>query len=330
VDLRLVFLGTAGAVPTIDRAPSGLLVIRGGERLLFDCGEGTQRQLMRSVGLARIDRVFITHLHGDHFLGLPGLLKTLGLMGREEPLELYGPPGLEEILQVSHRLFGRFSYPLEVNEVGPGVVIDTPAYQITATRTDHGLPSLAWCLHERPRPGRFHPEKAIALGVQPGPDFRHLQLGESLVLASGAVIEPEQVMDEARGGRSIVITGDTRPAESVVALSHRATVLVHDATFTESERSRALETRHSTAHEAAGVATRAEVRLLVLTHVSSRHGRRELLAEARAVFRPTLLPDDLDHLVVPYPEKGEPELIAAGAGDDVHHQDWPETAKPVY
>lgn len=330
MDLRLVFLGTAGAVPTVDRAPSGLLVIRGGERLLFDCGEGTQRQLMRSVGLARIDRVFITHLHGDHFLGLPGLLKTFGLLGREEPLELYGPPGLEEILQVSHRLFGRFTYPLEVHEVGAGLVIDTEAYQITATRTDHGPPSLAWCLDERPRPGRFHPEQAIALGVQPGPDFRRLQLGEPLVLASGVVVEPEQVMDEARSGRKIVVTGDTRPTESVVTLSHRATVLVHDATFTESERPRALETRHSTAHEAAEVATRAGARLLVLTHVSSRHGRRELLAEARAVFLETLLPSDLDHLVVPYPEKGEPQLIATGAGGDPCYQDWPETAKPVY
>lgn len=330
MDLRLVFLGTAGAVPTVNRAPSGLLVIRGGERLLFDCGEGTQRQLMRSVGLARIDRVFITHLHGDHFLGLPGLLKTLGLLGREQPLELYGPPGLDEILQASYRMFGRFPYPLEVHEVGDGLVVDTGAYQITATRTDHGIPSLAWCLHERPRPGRFHPEQAIALGVQAGPDFRHLQLGESLVLPSGAVVEPEQVMDEARSGRKIVVTGDTRPTESVVTLSYRATVLVHDATFTESERLRAMETRHSTSREAAEVATRAEARLLVLTHVSSRHGRRELLGEARAVFRQTLLPSDLDHLVVPYAEKGEPELITAGAGEDGCYENWPEIAKPVY
>ena len=285
---------------------------------------------MRSVGLARIDRVFITHLHGDHFLGLPGLLKTLGLLGREEPLELYGPPGLEEILQVSHRVFGRFPYPLEVHEVGAGIVVDTEAYQITATRTEHGIPSLAWCLHERPRPGRFHPEQAIALGVQPGPDFRHLQMGESLVLPSGAVVEPEQVMDEARGGRKIVVTGDTRPTESVVTLSYRATVLVHDSTFTDSEHPRAIETRHSTSREAAEVAARAEARLLVLTHLSSRHGRRELLGEARAVFRQTLLPSDLDHLVVPYPEKGEPELITAGAGGDGCYEHWPETAKPVY
>lgn len=311
MDLRLVFLGTSGAVPTVDRAPSGLLVIRGGERLLFDCGEGTQRQMMRSVGLAHIDGIFITHLHGDHFLGLPGLLKTLGLMGREDPLDLYGPPGLEEMLQVSYRMFGRFPYALVVHEVDPGVVVEGDGYRITAARTEHRVPSLAWCLDEYSRPGRFHPERAIALGVQPGPDFHHLQLGESLVLPSGAVVEPEQVMDEARDGRKIVITGDTRPSDAVIELSRRATVLVHDATFAESERARALETRHSTAREAAEVAVQAGVRLLALTHLSSRHGRRELLSEARAVFRDTVLPFDLDHLVLPFPEKGAPELLNA-------------------
>lgn len=330
MDLRLVFLGTAGAVPTVDRAPSGLLVIRGGERLLFDCGEGTQRQMMRSVGLAHIDRIFITHLHGDHFLGLPGLLKTLGLMGREEPLDLYGPSGLEEMLQVSYRMFGRFPYSLAVHEVDPGPVVEGEGYRITAAGTDHGLPSLAWCLEEYPRPGRFHPERAIALGVAPGPDFRHLQLGESLVLPSGLVVEPEQVMDEARAGRKIVITGDTRPAGAVVALSRGATVLVHDATFAESEQARALETRHSTAREAAEVATQAGVRLLVLTHLSSRHGRRELLSEARSVFRDTVLPSDLDHLVIPFPEKGGPELVKAGSGRAADWVACPEPAKPVY
>jgi ribonuclease Z len=309
LDLSLVFLGTSGAVPTVERGPSGLLLIRGGERLLFDCGEGTQRQLMRSVGLARISRIFLTHLHGDHYLGLPGLLKTMSLQGREEPLGLYGPSGLEEILFIAQRMFGRYQFPLLVTEVGPGVVLDGNGYRITAARTDHGVPSVAWCVAEDNRPGLFHPEKAVALGVSPGPDFGRLQSGESVVLESGVVVEPEQVMDEARLGRIIVITGDTRPTGDVQDASAGATVLVHDSTFASSESERACETRHSTAAEAAAVARGAGVGLLVLTHVSSRHGRRELLTEARQVFPHTILPDDLDQLVVPYPEKGEPTLI---------------------
>jgi ribonuclease Z len=311
-----VFLGTAGAVPTVERGPSGLLLVRGGERFLIDCGEGTQRQLMRSLGMAHIDRIFLTHLHGDHYLGLPGLLKTLSLQGRQDPLDLYGPPGLEEILQIAQRMFGRYQFPLSTHEVMPGVVVEQSGFQIQAARTDHGLPSLAWCFVEDQRPGLFHPERATAHGVSPGPDFRRLQLGESVVLESGVVVEPEQVMDEPREGRKIVITGDTRPSEAIVALAAGATVLVHDATFAGTEFDRAVETRHSTAEEAAEVAARAGVGLLVLTHVSSRHGRRELLAEARKVFGQTILPDDLDRLVVPYPEKGAPTLVRGGAAPD--------------
>ncbi len=309
MDLRLVFLGTAGAVPTVDRGPSGLLVVRGGERLLIDCGEGTQRQLMRSVGLSRIDRIFITHLHGDHYLGLPGLLKTLSLQGREERLELFGPPGLMDLFQVAQRLFGRFSFPVVLNEVDPGVVLEGDGYLVRAGRTDHGLPSLAWSMEEAERPGRFHPERAVELGVVPGPDFRRLQLGETLTLASGAVVRPEDVMDEARPARKVVVTGDTRPSPAVVELAAGASVLVHDATFAESERDRADETRHSTAGGAAGVARDAGVSLLALTHLSSRHGPRELLAEARAVFPRSVLPRDLDELVVPFPDKGEPAIV---------------------
>ena len=308
MDLSLVFLGTSGAVPTAQRGPSGLLLIRGGERLLFDCGEGTQRQLMRSVGLARISRIFLTHLHGDHYLGLPGLLKTMSLQGREEPLELYGPTGLEEMLQMAQRMFGRSQFPLLVSEVIPGEVIDCDGYAIDSARTEHGLPSLAWCLDEHWRPGRFHPEKAVELGVVPGPDFRRLQSGESVVLESGGVVEPEQVMDERRPGRKIVITGDTRPSPGIIAFSAGATVLVHESTFADSEQDRAAETRHSTAREAAEVAAQARVLQLVLTHVSSRHGKRELLSEARQAFPRVILPDDLDQLVVPYPEKGLPVL----------------------
>lgn len=296
----------------MDRAPSGLVIIRGGERLLIDCGEGTQRQLMRSVGLSRIDRIFITHLHGDHYLGLPGLFKTLSLMGREEPLEVFGPPGLEDVFHIAQRLFGRFLFPLLVHEVGPGPIYAGDGYAMWAARTDHGLPSLAWSLVEEARPGRFHPENAVALGVTPGPDFRRLQLGETITLPSGAQIRPEDVMDARRSGRKILVTGDTRPTEPVVEAAAGATVLVHDATFTDEEQARATETRHSTAREAAEVARQAGVGLLVLTHLSSRHSPRALTEEARATFPRTLLPQDLDHLVVPYPDKGEPQHLPGG------------------
>ncbi|MCZ7661937.1 MAG: ribonuclease Z [Thermoleophilia bacterium] len=330
MDLRLVFLGTAGAVPTVDRGPSGLLIIRGGERILVDCGEGTQRQLMRSVGLGRIGTVLLTHLHGDHYLGLPGLFKTLSLQGREETLRLFGPPGLEEMLYVAQRMFGRVQFPVDVAEVNGGVAWQGSGYALRTIRTEHGTPSLAWALEEEWRPGRFHPEKAIALGVEPGPHFRLLQMGHSVVLDSGAVVEPEQVMDEPRPGRKIVISGDTRPTGSLVNLARGASVLVHDATFTEVEKARAVETRHSTAREAAETAAAAGVGLLVLTHVSSRHGWRELTSEARALFPRSVLPSDLDHVVVPFPEKGLPERVRAA---DVEHprarEDWPEAAKPV-
>lgn len=308
MDLQLVFLGTAGATPTVDRGSPAILLVRGGERILVDCGEGTQRQLMRSVGLARIGTILLTHLHGDHYLGLPGLLKTYSLLGREEPLLLFGPSGLYEMLRDAERLVGRPRFPFLVEEVGEGTVLETEDYWLKTAATDHGLPGLAWCMHEKPRAGRFHPDKAVELGVAPGPDFGRLQRGESVVARDGRQVTPEDVMDTSREGRKIVITGDTRPAPAVAVLAAGASVLVHDCTFGVSEMERALETGHSTAREAAEVARDAGVGTLVLTHVSSRHSWRELRDEARAVFPGAVLPRDFDVLVVPYPEKGGARL----------------------
>ncbi|MCX8032897.1 MAG: ribonuclease Z [Thermoleophilia bacterium] len=308
MDLHLVFLGTAGATPTVDRGSPAILIARGSERILVDCGEGTQRQLMRSVGLARINLILVTHLHGDHYLGLPGLLKTYSLLGREEPLLLLGPPGTYELLKDAERLVGRPRFPFVVEEIEPGAVIDRGDYQLRTAATDHGVPGLAWALEEKPRPGRFHPERAIALGVTPGPDFGRLQRGETITAANGRVIRPEEVMDAAREGRKVVISGDTRPAASVIELARSATVLVHDSTFGSSELERALETKHSTAREAALVAAAAGVKTLILTHISSRHSWRELRDEAREVFPDSYLPKDFDTLVVPYPEKGPARL----------------------
>jgi ribonuclease Z len=303
-----VFLGTAGATPTVDRGSPAILIARGGERVLVDCGEGTQRQLMRSVGLAHIGTVLLTHLHGDHYLGLPGLLKTLSLAGREEPLQLFGPTGLYELLREVERIVGRPRFPFLVDEVRPGAVIETPEYVLRTTGTDHGLPGLAWSLEERERLGLFHPERAFELGVSPGPDFGRLQRVETLTTADGRVVRPDEVMDEARPGRKVVVTGDTRPTEAVIELAAGASVLVHEATYADSERERALETGHSTAREAAEVGRAAGVGTLVLTHVSSRHSWRELRDEARQVFPNALLPRDLDVLVVPYPDRGTARL----------------------
>ena len=276
--------------------------------MLVDCGEGTQRQLMRSVGLARIGTILLTHLHGDHYLGLPGLLKTLSLTGREEPLQLFGPEGLYELLREVERIVGRPRFPFLVEEARPGTVLETPDYLLRTARTEHGLPGLAWCLEERSRLGLFHPERAVELGVKAGPDFGRLQRGETIVTADGRTIRPDEVVDEARPGRKVVITGDTRPTEAIVELASKASVLVHDSTFGESEKERALETGHSTAREAAEVARSAGVGTLVLTHLSSRHSWKELRDEARQVFPSALLPRDLDVLVVPYPDRGTARL----------------------
>lgn len=309
MDLELVFLGTAGAVPTVERNTSGLLLVRGGTRILVDCGEGTQRQLMRSAGV-RIDHIFLTHLHGDHYLGLPGLLKTLSLQGREESLDIWGPPGLEEMFREASRVFGRQVFALNVHEAHPGPVTQIDGCRVSAARTEHGPPSFAYAFEEESRPGLFHPERAVALGVPPGPLFRRLQMGETVRVEDGRLIRPEEVLDGRRPGRKIVVSGDTRPTFSVIELARTATVLVHDSTFSEEERERALETGHSTAAEAAGVAAMAGAGMLVLTHISSRHSRSELLAEAREVFASSVLPSDFDRLVVPYPDKGSPRFLS--------------------
>jgi ribonuclease Z len=289
----------------VERGSPSTLLVRGGERILVDCGEGTQRQLMRSAGLARINTILLTHMHGDHYLGLPGLLKTYSLLGREEPLMLLGPSGLYEILRDAERLIGKPRFPFMAEEVREGSVLEAGGYVLKTAATEHGLPGLAWCLEEDERPGSFHPERALALGVCSGPDFGRLQRGETVVGAEGRQVSSEDVMDPSRPGRKIVFSGDTRPSAAVVEMARGASVLVHDSTFGSSESERALETGHSTAREAAEVAQSAAVGTLVLTHVSSRHSWRELRDEARSVFASTVLPRDLDTLVVPYPEKGE-------------------------
>jgi ribonuclease Z len=314
VDLDLVFLGTSGSMPTAQRAPTAILVRRGGERLLVDCAEGTQRQLLRSnVGLIELREVFLTHYHADHYLGLPGMLKTFALRGREVPITIYGPPGLNELFGALRRIFGKLTYPYELVELRPGDILQRRGYRLETFPVNHGVSALGYALVEEPRPGRFDVETAAALGIPEGPERGALQRGEKVTLADGRVITPESVLGDVRPGRKVVISADTAYSQRVIEAARGADVLVHEATFAEEERQRAHETLHSTAAEAAEVARSAEVRLLVLTHLSNRYFGGEIEREAQAVFPDTVVPRDLDIIVVPFQERGSPELVKGGA-----------------
>jgi ribonuclease Z len=314
VDLDVVFLGTAGSMPTARRAPSATLVRRGGERLLFDCGEGTQRQLLRSdVGLVDLQEIFLTHFHADHFLGLPGMLKTFALRGRDVPLTVYGPRGLNELLHVLRRVIGRLTYELEAVELAVGAVLARDGYQLRTFAVRHGRDALGYALVEDERPGRFDVATADAIGIPFGPERGMLQAGDPVTLADGRVVTPDQVLGPGRPGRKLVLTGDTAPADGVVEVAFGADLLVHEATFCEDEAERARETEHSTALEAARVALDAQVKLLALTHLSSRYGGGDVEREARSVFPDTVVPRDFDTIEIPFEERGGPELVKSGA-----------------
>ncbi len=313
MDLDLVFLGTAGSAPTAARGTSATLIRRGGDRLLVDCGEGTQRQLLRSdAGLGDLEDVFLTHLHADHVLGLPGMLKTFALRGRETGVTVHGPRGTRALLEALRVVIGRLTYPLAVDELAPGDAVERDGYRIETFAVSHGPGAIGYALREESRPGRFEVEAAEALGVPDGPARGALQRGETITLDSGRVVRPEEVVGEPRRGRTIALTGDTAPARSVVEAATGADVLVHEATFLADERARARETEHSTAGEAALVAREADVGLLALTHVSARYAGSEVADEALQLFPRTVVPRDFDVITVPLPERGPPELVPRG------------------
>ena len=314
MDLDVVFLGTAGSMPTAQRAPAALLVRRGGERLLFDCAEGTQRQLLRSsVGLVELREVFVTHFHADHVLGLPGMFKTFALRGRDLPLDVYGPRGLVDLLGSLKRVVGKLRYELRLHELEPGDVLERDGYRLATFAVAHGVSALGWSLIESTRPGRFDVEAADALGVPDGPERGVLQRGESVTLPGGGTVAAEQVLGPPRSGRKLVVTGDTAPADEVVESAWGADLLVTEATFSEEERERAQETMHQTAAQAADLARRANVGLLALTHLSSRYFGPEIAREAREIFAETVVPRDFDVVDVPFAERGSPHLIKGGA-----------------
>ena len=306
MDLSLFFAGTAGSVPSARRGLPALLLRAGGDRLLFDCGEGTQQQLLRSIGLPEVDAVYLTHYHLDHWLGLLGMVKTFDLRARERPLALYGPPGLHALIEAMRPVIGRTRYALETVELEPHAEVRRGGYVIAAFPVDHRTTAYGYAFAEDDRPGRFDAAAARALGVTEGPDFGRLQRGEPV----GDVV-PERVVGPVRPGRRVVISGDTRPCQTMEVYAHGADLLVHEATFLEDERLRARETAHSTAGQAAVIGKEAGVRLLALTHLSTRYFAREVRDEARAIFPETVVPRDFDAIDVPFPERGEPRLIRA-------------------
>src|SRR5262245_28315020 len=273
-------------MPTAQRGPAALLIRRGSERLLVDCGEGTQRQLQRSaIGLPDLQEIFLTHYHADHFLGLPGMLKTFALRGRQDtPLTVYGPQGLRELFNRLRPFVGRLPYPLTLVEFEPGERLERGDFAIEAFSAEHGPDALGYMLVESERPGRFDVETANSLGVPDGPARGRLQAGQEVELTDGRVVKPDQVLGEPRPGRKLVLTGDTAPSPLVIQAAHEADLLVHEASFLAEETERARQTMHSTAADAAEIARLAQVRLLALTHVSPRYFGPELAAEAQEIF----------------------------------------------
>jgi ribonuclease Z len=307
MDLSVFFVGTGGSVPTARRGLPAVLLRRGGERLLFDCGEGTQRQLVRSVGLVELDAVFLTHFHADHWLGLPGLLKTFDLRGREQPLSIYGPAGLRELIALALRSAGRVRYELRLIELEAGQTLERSGYRIAAIAVAHRGPAFGYVLYEDERPGEFDPAAAVRHGLTPGPEFGRLQRGETV-----GGVSPDQVLGPPRPGRKLVLSGDTAPCQSLALAAYRADLLVHEATFAAPELERAAETRHSTAAQAATLAAEAEVAALALTHLSTRYPVGVLVEEAREIFPRALVPRDFDTIEIPFAERGSPALVRFG------------------
>jgi ribonuclease Z len=285
--LRVTFLGTSAAQPTLQRNLSAIAVRRAGELLLFDCGEGTQRQMMRYGTGFSVSAIFFTHFHADHYLGVLGFLRTLHMQGREAPLGLLGPPPARALLdRALHLGFDTYTFPITITELEDGATVELDGASVEALPVDHGMPALGYALREVARPGTFHRERAAALGIPEGPLFGKLQHGESVTLPSGDRVDPGDVLGPGRPGRTLVLSGDTRPSETVKRAAQGADLLIHEATFEDRDLPRAKETRHSTAREAAALARSAGAQRLALTHFSSRYEERleRLADEARSEF----------------------------------------------
>lgn len=303
--MKLLFLGTSAARPTAERNVSALVLTRGGETLMFECGEGTQRQMMRYGVTFALNEVFFTHFHADHFLGIIGLVRTLGLQGRTDPMRLTGPRGAKKLLGQALALgVERPVFEVEIVEVEPEQVLARDGYDLRVFGVEHGGGAVGYALVEQDRLGRFNPDRARELGVPEGPLWGKLQRGQTVVLDDGREVSAETIVGAPRPGRKLVYSGDTRPCAATIEMARGANLLVHEATFGEEEKERAKETAHSTAREAAEVAKLAGVRRLVLTHLSARYSRdpATLLDEGRAVFPETVVAKDGFEVEVPFPD----------------------------
>jgi ribonuclease Z len=301
--LSVTFLGTGAACPTIERNVASLAIQREGETLIFDCGEGTQRQMMRyGVGFS-FREIFFTHYHSDHILGITGLVRTMGLLDRTAPLTLYGPRGASRVLGGLLTVgIERSKFPVEIVEIRPGDRLSRHAYDIVVFETEHRADTVGFALAEHDRPGRFNVTRARELGIPEGPLWGQLHKGNAVTLPDGRTIDPSQLVGPPRPGRTVVYSGDTRPIPQVTEAARGADLLVHEATFSDEERARAVETGHSTASDAARIARDAGVRRLVLTHISARYSREapELVEEARAIFPEVTVARDGLALDVPF------------------------------
>ena len=301
--MKVVFLGTSGSMPTPRRGSSSVAVRLGRDLIMFDCGEGTQRQMVRArVGFRRNMKILLSHLHGDHVLGLPGLLQTMSLLRRERRLDVYGPSGTVEYVKAFSETLGGPTFPVIIHEIQePGVIYSDDRLDLVAVRSSHRVESWSYGLHEKPRPGRFHPDKAKALGVPEGRLWHALQHGEA-VTVEGGTVEPMQVSDPPRPGRKVVYSGDTRPFPEMIELAGGADLLIHEATFSHELHDRAEEDGHTTAREAAEVAREAGAKRLALIHISSRYfDPGVLLEEARQVFEDVFVAEDLMEIELPLP-----------------------------
>jgi len=302
-NLRVTFLGTAGSIPTPQRGLPAIAIQRTNELILFDCGEGLQRQMIRAgVSFHRKAKVFVTHMHGDHVLGLPGLLQTMSLMNREKKLEVYGPVGIEAFVKaIQETVQFVLTFPIHVKEIEEaGVVCREKEYEVQAVCVDHLIPALAYALVEEPRPGRFYPEKAKSLGVPEGPLWSKLQHGSVVELPDKRTVKPEDVLGPPRPGRKIIYTGDTRPINSLVKFAKNANLLIHEVTFDDELFERAQEEGHSTPSGAAETAKKAKAKWLVLTHISARYKDIILfLEQAKKIFPKVDVAEDFMKIELP-------------------------------
>ena len=293
--LRIIFLGTGGSWPTIKRNVTSIAVKRGSEIILFDCGEGTQRQFQKSkLSYMQISKIFITHFHGDHFLGIPGLIQTMQLNDREKPLYVYGPKGMNKIIeQLSSLGYFKPKYNIISEEVKDGDILDFKEYTIKVLKVKHGIPAIAYCLEEKKRPGKFNKTKALKLGIPEGPLFSKLQNGNTIELKNGKKIKPNMVLGPPRKGRKIVISGDTKPLDEMINFSKNADILIHEATFDSNFEDVAGEYGHTTAAQAAEIAKKSNVGKLFLSHISPRYLDNHIIEnEAKIIFKNTIVPKD--------------------------------------